>query len=79
MIKKEVLAGRKAIEKYRKAHCGPNCIYTTAKTPKDIALAHNKLMAIMLEDLATAGFKSLQEFGKADREQQIKEGKVLAP
>ena len=73
----KVLVGREAIQKYRVAHCGTNSIYTTAKTVKSIEVAHTNLMEIMLKELASAGFRSLQEFEKADNEQRLKDGEAI--
>jgi len=63
-----VQSGRTAIEQYRTAHAA---LYVDSKI-KDIPAAHTPLLEIMKTCLQQAGFKTIDEYFKENREENAK-------
>lgn len=66
---KETKGGRKAIDKYRKAHQKLHAKPWHKKVPEE----HTPLLNEMLGELNELGFQSLREFEQADQELIIQE------
>lgn len=72
--KARVLAGRRAVDAYHKAHCGQ-----LHRKPwhRGVPAEHTPLLNKLLEELKRVGFKSLQEFEEADEALAAREGEEV--